>query len=197
MEPGNDLLKGTWLNEPETCKGLSDGSLEIWTDQDTDFWRETHYGFTHDSGHFLGINAPSSFTCQVRIRGEFETLYDQAGIMIRVNERQWIKAGIELSDDQPMLSSVLTNEKSDWAAGKYQADPTDFWMRATLKDNVLRLQVSADGLYWPLVRLCPFPASSTYLVGPMACSPKRSGLKVVFSDWMIGAPLDKDLHDLS
>ncbi|MBX8484712.1 DUF1349 domain-containing protein [Pseudomonas cichorii] len=197
MDTGNELLKGSWLNAPKIYNGRSDGSLEILTDDNTDFWRETHYGFIHDNGHFLGIRAPSSFTCQMRIRGEFETLYDQAGIMIRVNERQWIKAGIELSDGHPMLGSVLTDGKSDWATGKYSADPTDFWMRATLIDNVLRLQVSSDGAYWPLVRLCPFPASSSYLVGPMACSPKRGGLKVLFSDWQIGPPLGKDLHDLT
>ncbi|GAB7531528.1 DUF1349 domain-containing protein [Pseudomonas sp. 3A(2025)] len=191
------LLKGIWLNEPDTCLIRSDGALEVETHPQTDFWRETHYGFTHDSGHFLGIQTPPDFTCQLRIQGTFKALYDQAGLMIRANERQWIKAGIELSDGHPMLSSVLTDGRSDWATSRYEADATDFWIRATLHDNVLRLQVSADGVYWPLVRLCPFPAASSYQVGPMACSPKRGGLKVTFSEWTLGKALKKDLHDLS
>ena len=190
-------LRGAWLNEPKVHCALTDETLEVVTDQETDFWRETHYGFTRDSGHFFGVQTPSGFTCQFRIRGQFEALYDQAGIMVRVNERQWVKAGIELSDGRAMLSSVRTDQNSDWATAPYDADPTDFWMRATLKDDVLRMQVSSDGRRWPLVRLCPFPATSSCLVGPMACSPKRRGLRVLFSEWKLGPPLGKDLHDLS
>ena len=190
-------VRGEWLNEPMFIGALTEGTLEVVTDHETDFWRETHYGFTRDSGHFLGVEAPSGFTCQFRIRGVFETLYDQAGIMVRVNERQWVKAGIELIDGRAMLSSVRTDGNSDWATAPYDADPTDFWMRATLEDGVLRLQVSSDGRRWPLARLCPFPAASSCLVGPMACSPKGGGLRVLFSDWKLGPALGKDLHDLS
>ena len=188
---------GTWLNPPKVHRVLPGDVLDLVTDKGTDFWRETHYGFTRDSGHFLGIKAPSRFTCQLRIRGKFEQLYDQAGIMVRVNERQWVKAGIELSDGRAMLSSVLTDGTSDWATGPYEADASDFWMRATVDKGVLRLQVSRDGTYWPLVRLCPFPVAESYLVGPMTCTPEREGLRVQFSDWTLGPVLGKDLHDLS
>ncbi|UYC12419.1 DUF1349 domain-containing protein [Xanthomonas sp. CFBP 8445] len=188
---------GTWLNAPKVHRILPGGVLEVVTDKGSDFWRETHYGFTRDSGHFLGIAAPARFTCQLRIRGKFEQLYDQAGLMVRIDERRWVKAGIELSDGRPMLSSVLTDGRSDWATGPYEADASDFWMRATVDTGVLRLQVSRDGKYWPLVRLCPFPVASSYLVGPMTCTPEREGLKVRFSDWSLGPVLGKDLHDLS
>ncbi|WP_115577070.1 DUF1349 domain-containing protein [Xanthomonas campestris] len=188
---------GTWLNPPKVHRVLPGDVLDVVTDKGTDFWRETHYGFTRDSGHLLGIKAPSRFTCQLRIRGKFEQLYDQAGIMVRVNERQWVKAGIELSDGRAMLSSVLTDGTSDWATGPYEADASDFWMRATIDKGVLRLQVSRDGTYWPLVRLCPFPVADSYLVGPMTCTPEREGLRVQFSDWTLGPVLGKGLHDLS
>ncbi|MCC8626342.1 DUF1349 domain-containing protein [Xanthomonas vesicatoria] len=195
--PSGNWQQGKWLNEPRSHRIVGGDVLEVVTDKGTDFWRETHYGFTRDSGHFLGIAAPAAFTCQLRVRAKFEQLYDQAGLMIRVNERQWVKAGIELSDGRAMLSSVLTDGKSDWATGPYEADPSDFWIRATVDKGVLRLQVSKDGRYWPLVRLCPFPLATTYLVGPMTCTPEREGLKVHFSDWTSGPVLGKDLHDLS
>lgn len=196
--PATGWKAGKWLNEPKAHRTLEGDILEVVTDKGTDFWRETHYGFTRDSGHFLGIKTPASFTAQLRIRGKFEKLYDQAGIMIRVNERQWVKAGIELSDGRAMLSSVVTPDgKSDWATGPYEGDPSDFWMRATVEKGVLRLQVSADGKVWPLVRLCPFPIADSYLAGPMTCTPEREGLKVQFSDWKLGPVLGKDLHDLS
>ncbi len=188
---------GRWLNPPRVWKREGNGDLTMITDRATDFWRETHYGFTRDSGHFLGFATPSAFTAQLRIRGAYEKLYDQAGIMVRVDERRWIKAGIELSDGRALLSSVLTDGRSDWATSPYADDPKDFWMRVTVAKGVLRLQVSADGKSWPLVRLAPFPVALSYLVGPMACTPEREGLRVRFSDLRITAPLGKDLHDLT
>lgn len=188
---------GVWLNGPKVWRAEANGDLVMTTDRGTDFWRETHYGFTRDSGHFLGFPTGDAFTAQLRIRGRYDKLYDQAGIMVRVDERRWVKAGIELSDGRAMLSSVLTDGRSDWATGPYEGDAADFWMRATVAKGVLRLQVSADGKHWPLVRLAPFPVAPGYRVGPMACTPEREGLEVRFSDLRITAPLGKDLHDLS
>jgi regulation of enolase protein 1 (concanavalin A-like superfamily) len=186
----------SWLNEPEAWR-LEDDVLHVTTDQGTDFWRETHYGFTRHSGHVFGVARDGDFSAQVRIRARYEQLYDQAGLMVRIDEARWVKAGIELSDGRPLLSSVLTVERSDWATGSFTGDPGDFWMRATVADGVLRLQCSLDGKTWPLVRLCPFPCAATYLVGPMCCTPERAGLEVIFSDFEVSAPLGKDLHDLS
>jgi regulation of enolase protein 1 (concanavalin A-like superfamily) len=186
----------SWLNEPEAWR-LEDDVLHVTTDGETDFWRETHYGFTRHSGHVFGMVQNGDFSAQVRIRARYEQLYDQAGLMVRIDEAHWVKAGIELSDGRPLLSSVLTVERSDWATGSFTGDPGDFWMRATVADGVLRLQCSLDGRSWPLVRLCPFPRAATYMVGPMCCTPERAGLKVMFSDFQVTAPLGKDLHDLS
>ena len=192
--------QGQWVNEPAVY-AISDDALQVTTDARTDFWRETHYGFIHDSGHLFAFEAADGFTAQVRVRAQFEQLYDQAGIMVRVDERQWLKAGLEFSDGHAMLSRVRTVDRSDWATGVYTGNPTDFWLRLSVDKGVLRLQVSTDGAEWPLVRLCPFPAADRnrnhYLVGPMCCTPERSGLQVTFSDWSLTQHLDKDLHDLT
>jgi regulation of enolase protein 1 (concanavalin A-like superfamily) len=187
---------GQWVNEPARVSIAGD-ALRVTTDARTDFWRETYYGFTHDSGHFYGFTAGDAFTAQIRVRAEFKQLYDQAGIMVRLDAQRWLKAGLEFSDGHAMLSSVLTDGRSDWATGVYAEDPTDFWMRVSVANGVLRLQVSGDGVQWPLVRLCPFPVASHYLVGPMCCTPERAGLQVTFSDWALTRPLGKELHDLT
>lgn len=187
---------GQWLNPPQTSIA-DDAGLHVVTDAGSDFWQETFYGFKRDSGHFYGFRTGGDFTAQLRVQGQFEALYDQAGIMVRVDETCWMKAGIELSDGRAMLSSVVTIGQSDWATNPYEGNPEDFWIRATVKAGVLRLQVSNDGVTWALMRLCPFPVSERYTVGPMTCSPERGGLKVSFSGWRLGPPLDKQLHDLS
>ena len=187
---------GRWLNQPQDF--VTDGAgLHVVTDAGSDFWQETYYGFKRDSGHFYGFRTDGDFTAQLRVQGQFKELYDQAGIMVRIDEARWMKAGIELSDGRAMLSSVVTNGQSDWATNPYEGNPENFWIRATVKEGVLRLQVSSDSNTWALMRLCPFPVSSSYTVGPMICSPERGGLKVSFSDWQLGPPLNKQLHDLS
>ncbi|MBR0794532.1 DUF1349 domain-containing protein [Bradyrhizobium jicamae] len=186
---------GVWLNEPEQWSAQGD-SLQIVTDSATDFWRETHYGFVRDSGHFLGFPTTEAFTAELRVQGDFRELYDQAGLMVRIDARRWVKAGIEFSDGRAMLGSVLTDGRSDWATAHYGHDASDFRLRATVANGVLRLQASADGKLWPLMRLASFPKANSYLVGPMACTPERAGLKVIFSAFRLTPPLGKDLHDL-
>ncbi len=185
-----------WLNEPQNWS-LEDNALRVVTDSKTDFWRATHYGFTRDSGHLFGRPVNGDFTAQIKVQAKYEELYDQAGLMLRIDETRWVKAGIEISDGAAMLSSVLTDGKSDWAIAAYGQDASSFWIRATVAEGVLRLQVSADGKIWPLFRLAPFPRAAGYLVGPMCCTPERSGLEVAFSGFRVSAPLGKDLHDLS
>jgi regulation of enolase protein 1 (concanavalin A-like superfamily) len=185
-----------WLNEPARW-ALGPQGLSVTTDHGGDFWRETHYGFTRDSGHVFGQRVAGGFTAQLRLRARYESLYDQAGLMVRIDATTWLKAGIELSDGEALLGSVLTLGRSDWATGPLRGDPADQWLRVTVDRGVLRLQASADGLRWPLVRLCPFPEAAEYTVGPMCCTPERAGLEVLFSDFSVTAPTGRDLHDLS
>ncbi|CDG82205.1 regulation of enolase protein 1 [Janthinobacterium agaricidamnosum NBRC 102515 = DSM 9628] len=185
-----------WLNPPQQSSIDAQG-LRVVTDADTDFWRKTQYGFIRDSGHFFGAAVAGDFTAQVHVRGSFKELYDQAGLMVRIDERHWIKAGIEFSDGQMLLSSVLTDEVSDWAMGVAPAMPDGFWLRMTVAGGAMRVQFSADGKVWPLLRLAPFPSARSYQVGPMCCTPQRGGLEVLFSQFSVGPALGKDLHDLS
>lgn len=185
-----------WLNAPEKWS-LDGNDLHVVTDKGSDFWRKTYYGFTRDSGHFFGHRRAGAFTAQVRVRAKYDQLYDQAGLMVRIDDEHWLKAGIEFSDDVACLGSVVTLGQSDWATAPYAADASDFYLRITVEKGSLRLQASADGTHWPLVRLCPFPEAEFYSVGPMCCTPERAGLAVHFSDFSVTDPLGKDLHDLS
>jgi uncharacterized protein len=185
-----------WLNEPSTWS-LDGETLNVTTDPNTDFWRKTHYGFTRDSGHCFGVRMKDDFTAQVHVRGQFHALYDQAGLMVRIDESTWIKAGVEFTDGVLMMSSVLTVGRSDWAIGSAIAPTDGFWLRVTVTHGVLRVQYSVDGKTWPLLRLAPFPSAPRYFVGPICCTPERGGLNVAFSRFTAGAPLQKDLHDLS
>ncbi len=190
------FTQGSWLNAPQTWS--ADGAqLRVTTDAHTDFWRKTSYGFIRDSGHFFSTPVDGDFTAQLHVAAQYAALYDQAGLMVRLDAENWIKCGVEFADGQLLLSSVLTVDKSDWAVSIAPAMPDGFWLRVTVAQGVIRVQYSTDGLHWPLLRLAPFPAAGSYQVGPMCCTPERAGLEVVFSQFSIAPALQKDLHDLS
>ncbi|MBB2684622.1 MULTISPECIES: DUF1349 domain-containing protein [Rhizobium] len=191
-----DFNDGKWRNEPESWHADATG-LTLTTGEKTDFWRETYYGFTRDSGHFLAFPTTESFTAQIRVQGEFRTLYDQAGLMVRLDEKRWVKTGVEFTDGEAFLSTVVTDGRSDWSVSQPFKELKDFRIRVTLAGGALRIQASRDGSRWPLLRLAPFPAAGRYEVGPTACTPERSGLTVRFSEFSIGPAITTDLHDLS
>ena len=190
------FTQGSWLNPPQIWSA-DDAQLRVTTDANTDFWRKTAYGFIRDSGHFFGTQIDGDFTAQVQVSAQYASLYDQAGLMVRIDAENWIKCGVEFSDGQLLLSTVLTVDKSDWAVSVAPPMPDGFWLRVTVAQGVIRVQYSTDGTLWPLLRLAPFPVAARYLAGPMCCTPERGGLEVVFSHFSHGPALQKDLHDLS
>ena len=191
-----DLAQGSWYNPPERWS-LEAGVLRVVTDARTDFWRKTFYGFIRDNGHFLGLTVRGPFTAQVHVQGRFEALYDQAGLMLRRDDRFWLKAGVEFTDGALHLSTVVTRQESDWSVAAFDGRDQAFWLRLTYAAGSVRVQASVDGVRWPLLRLAPFPEAEELSVGPMCCTPERAGLEVEFSDFQLGPALATELHDLS
>ena len=101
------LAHASWLNEPPPWLD-EDGRLSVTTAAETDFWQRTFYGFVHDDGHFRHVDATGDFTAAVSFEGQYETLYDQAGLMVRIDAENWIKLGIEFSDGECNFSLVCT-----------------------------------------------------------------------------------------
>jgi uncharacterized protein len=76
--------------------------------QSADFWRITGYGYIRDNGHLYGEPVGGDFDLSMRVRGSYAAQYDQAGAMVRVDDRRWLKTGIEYFDGRPRLSTVIT-----------------------------------------------------------------------------------------
>lgn len=185
-----------WVNEPQAWSHEG-GVLSVTTDDKTDYWNKTWYGFERSSGHFYGADVEGDFTFQVKVIANFSELYDQAGVMLLADDTHWLKGGVELNDGAPAIGSVLTVNHSDWATGVFPEGVGEFWMRLTRKGEALRLQYSIDGKKWPLLRLGIMPGLTQCAVGVMCCTPVRAGLTVQFQGFLLTASLEKDLHDLS
>lgn len=188
------LRSATWHCEPPDWR-LDSGGLTLATGDRTDFWQETLYGFHRDDGHFLGLEVHDDFTAVVTFEADYQFLYDQAGMMMRVDERNWLKTGIEFSDEITNFSVVVTRDgRSDWSVIGVPRVSGPQQVRLTRIGAAIVVHYrGADG-GWHLMRLADFPASRPVKVGPMACSPQRAGFKARFTGFEIGPPIEKPLH---
>jgi uncharacterized protein len=176
-----------WYNEP--AKWSADGStITVTTDAKTDFWRITHYGFIRDNGHVYAQEIKGDFTASVKIIGAYRDLYDQAGLMLRIDDKNWIKCGIELVESVQQASVVVTREFSDWSVLALPQNPPALWLRVTRSGDAVEVHFSLDGSTYTLMRVAYFPALQPVHVGVMCCSPEGQGFEVRFEDFQLGAP---------
>jgi uncharacterized protein len=182
-----------WLNPPP--RAASDGQdLLVETEDGSDLWRTTSYGFVHDSGHALLAPFPDRSAIEVRFVLDYREQFDQAGVLVRAHEEAWIQAGVEVSDGTPQVGAVVTRGVSDWSV----TPVPDWWgrevtVRASRAGDALTVRARVDAEPWQLVRLAPLPVGRELHAGPYCCSPTRGGLRVRFRSAEFVAP-DRSLH---
>lgn len=183
----------TWLNPPPQAT-ITPGHLTLTTGPKTDFWRETFYGFTRHSGHHLCHAVTGDFTARVTVTADYRALYDQAGLMLRLSDTHWIKAGIEHTDGNPVFSTVVTNGTSDWATLPLSFAASPITLRLTRHGHAIRVDLREPGGKWRMARLAHLPAGAA-MIGPMACSPERAGFTASFTDYTCGPAIPPTLHE--
>jgi uncharacterized protein len=174
-----------WLNEPPQWED-KDGSVRVMTRGDTDFWRVTHYGFVRHDGHFYYQEVEGDFTADVRIVGQYRELYDQAGLMLRLDEANWIKCGIELVEGVQQASVVVTREFSDWSVVALPQNPPSILLRLKRRGDGVEVFYSLDGVQYIMMRLAYFPTANPVQIGLMCATPKGEGFTVIFEDFKVG-----------
>jgi regulation of enolase protein 1 (concanavalin A-like superfamily) len=176
-----------WLNEPPEWRDEG-GVLTVVTGERTDFWRTTHYGFVRDDGHGRLAPAEGDVGAVVAFRGDYETLYDQAGLLLRIDAANWIKAGVEFVAGRRMLSVVVTRDFSDWSTTPVPVDADWLWLRLTRIGTAVHVHWAAeeDEAAFRMLRLAYFPEGPAR-VGPMCCSPQRAGFRAQFRGFRVGA----------
>jgi hypothetical protein len=177
-----------WLNEPGEWS-LTDGVLRAVTEDRTDFWRETFYGWVTDNGHFYHRAATGDFTAEATVEAVHTTRFDQAGMMVRGDERAWFKAGLEVTSGQVQVSTVFTRGFSDLSVTPVtQRGATR--MRVSRFGTAWTVHIRNDDNSWQLLRLGHLDMPATVDVGVMCCSPERAGLEATFRDFQVGPPMD-------
>ena len=112
MTFGQTLEKMQWFNEPEQWE-IKNNVLSMSVTPQSDYWRISHYGFTVDDAPFYYATYGGEFEAKVKVVGEYKERFDQAGLMLRIDHENYIKAGIEFVDGKFNLSTVVTHKTSD------------------------------------------------------------------------------------
>lgn len=162
----------TWVAEPERWGIDATGRLEWETRPMSDFWRHTGSVIGADDGDAFLRECVGDFRVAMRLDCEVESPYDQCGLMVRIDGRNWLKAGIEV-DDGTWFSVVATREHSDWSKQRTSHGAIEFTVWRT--GDTLRVGLVQDG-DTQLVR--ELVLDGTVGVGPYSCSPKGSGFPV-------------------
>ena len=184
--------QGVWLNPP--AEAVHENShLKVTTIHESDFWRNTSYGFVHDSGHALLTDFPANSSMEVTFILDYSGQFDQAGIIVHSDSQHWIKAGVESADGLPQVGAVVTSINSDWSLA-----PVADWFG---KEVTVRASRTTDALTirarWgeddQLIRLAPIDSSLSWSAGPHCASPVSRSLDATFIRWTHG-DADLTLH---
>lgn len=175
-----------WFNEPEFK--VDSGRLILKTKPGTDFWQRTYYGFRPDNGHCLLTEISSDFLLSVRTTFNPINQYDQCGLIIRLDEENWIKTSMEYENERhSRLGSVVTNlGYSDWATQDVDSNIRQMCYRIQSRGKDFLIESSNDGLVWNQMRIAHLHATYDSLsIGIYACSPKQGNFEVAFDKFML------------
>lgn len=172
-----------WFNAPPAWSA-EEGTLALQTAPESDFWQRTNYGFQKDDGHLLYTVVHGAFTMEGRVSYRLSNSFDQAGVMVRIDEECWIKACVELEQDgSSLLGVVVTNHGySDWSVQEYGSKEIDLTLHVERRglDYFISYR-RPDGRLLP-IRTTHLHAEKTapVMAGLFACSPGTESLSARF-----------------
>ncbi|MDE6526772.1 MAG: DUF1349 domain-containing protein [Muribaculaceae bacterium] len=190
MAMSQSLEKMNWFNEPAKWN-IHDNSLTMTITPHTDYWRISHYGFTVDDAPFYYAEYGGEFEAKIKVSADYKVRFDQAGMMIRTDCRNYIKTGIEYVDGKYNLSTVVTHDTSDWSVIKLDRPVDAIWIKAVRRLDAGEIFYSFDDKEYTLMRNAWLEANHPVRVGMFAASPDGEGFEATFSDFTVTHLPDK------
>ena len=182
--PAQSLDKMQWFNEPAKWE-IKNNSLSMSVTPQSDYWRISHYGFTVDDAPFLYTLRGGEFEVKVKVSGDYTARFDQAGLMLRIDHENYIKAGIEFVDGKYNLSTVVTHHTSDWSIITLDRPVPFVWIKAVRRLDAIEVFYSFDDVTYTLMRHAWMPDNHPIMVGVMAACPDGNGFKARFDNFSI------------
>jgi len=197
-----DFTKGKWVFEPQKYE-VNTESVTVTTEPKTDFWQRSYYGFRNNNAPGLLLELVENFTFTAKVSFQYQSQFDQCGLLIYLDSDNWFKASIEYENEQySRLGSVVTNlGYSDWATTDISL-PQHIWYRLSRRGPDFLIESSIDGKNFKQMRIfhlhklgetteemgkCNPPLSTLSIVkfGVYACSPLQSSFTAIFSEMIL------------
>ena len=102
--------------------------------------------------------------------------------MVRIDERNWVKTGVEYYEGRARLSTVITFDYSSWTVANLPPATSELALLLTREGDALKIHYSADGGDKDLAALVYLPPDRPVMVGAMLASPEGDGFEVSFYD---------------
>lgn len=184
------LQKMNWFNEPEEWE-ITNNALTMEVTPQSDYWRISHYGFTVDDAPFYYAEYGGEFEAKVKISGDYKARFDQAGLMLRIDHENYIKAGIEYVDGKYNISAVVTHHTSDWSVIALEKPVPYIWIKAVRRLDAVEIFYSFDDVTYQLMRNAWMQDNIPMKVGIMGACPDGNGFTARFENFSV-----KHLPDL-
>jgi len=167
-----DYSNWVWLNEPK--HHWENGNLLITTNSETGFWQGTHTGFRRDNGHCLLTEIDKDFSLKTKCKIDKLENYNQAGLIIRINNENWITTAlVGVDKNESEIWSVVTNYGySDLSKTAVEFNECHFRVQGKGLDFIC--EYSKDGKNWSNARIAHlhyYPGR--LMVGLYASSPTQ------------------------
>lgn len=184
------LQKMNWFNEPAKWN-IESGKLIMDVTPKSDYWRISHYGFTVDDAPFYYAEYGGEFEAKVKISADYKVRFDQAGMMIRLDYKNYIKTGIEYVDGRYNLSTVVTHNTSDWSVIALDRKVDYIWIKAVRRLDAVEIFYSFDDKEYTMMRNAWLEANHPVRIGMFAACPDGDGFTATFSDFKVTHLPDK------
>lgn len=178
------LEKMQWFNEPEQWE-IKDNTLSMFVTPQSDYWRISHYGFTVDDAPFYYSTYGGEFEVKVKITGDYQARFDQAGLMLRIDYENYIKTGIEFVDGKFNLSTVVTHKTSDWSVIALDKPVPYIWIKAVRRLDAVEIFYSFDDKNYTMMRNAWLQDNTPVMVGVMGASPDGKGFNAKFEHFKV------------
>ena len=179
----SELHNFEWYNEPENV-AFRDKCMHVVAEAKTDFWQSRHRGFGQDNGHFFFSRKEGDFSFVTEWSFSQNIPYSQCGLMLRINEKNWIKASIMHDNpNRPMLTtSVTQNGFSDLATQDISKNIERIWFKLKKINGDYQIYHSLDGEAFKQIRLVHLQNDMPEVkVGAYICSPTNEKFEAILS----------------
>ena len=175
-----------WMNKPKKVKEIG-AQIIVKVPQKTDCWRKTRHNFIMDNAPFYWQKVTGDFQAIVKVTGDFSKMYDKAGLMVRLDEENWLLSGMEYFNDRVNHSTCVTRDYTDWSLAPLpeNAEKAGIWFCIKRMGHAYESFYSIDGRRWIQTRQGLFTEKPVLKVGVFCACPMGDPYKVTFECYRV------------